>query len=92
MDLIRRSVSLPEDVYESLRTEAFSKRISVNELMVAKFRGKSDDHSELTIQNKLDDDMSFFTDLSKKLGAKSNGASIIRKMRDRRAGEILSNR
>ena len=92
MNLIRRSVSLPEDIYEDLRIEAFSKRISVNELMVVKFRGKPTDRSDKSIQDRLDDDMTFFASLNKKFGDKRNGASDIRKMRDQRASDIVLNR
>ncbi len=34
MNLIRRSISFPEDVYEALRLEAFSRRVSVNQLII----------------------------------------------------------
>ena len=38
MNLIRRSISFPEDIYEALRLEAFSRRMSVNQLISEKIR------------------------------------------------------
>lgn len=40
MNLIRRSVSFPEDIYETLRFEAFSERISFNKMLIEKVRNK----------------------------------------------------
>jgi len=39
MNLVRRSVAFPEDIYEALRLEAFSRRMSVNQLVVEKSSG-----------------------------------------------------
>ena len=39
MNLVRRSVAFPEDIYEALRLEAFSRRMSVNQLVVEKSGG-----------------------------------------------------
>lgn len=92
MNLIRRSISLPEDIYESLRIDAFSKRMSVNELMVDKFRSRPVLDSGDAVQKKLNDDLLFFSKVSKGTNNDESGADIIRKMRDNRSGEILSNR
>lgn len=92
MNLVRRSISLPEDIYESLRIQAFSKRVSVNELMVDKFRSRSVLDSGDAVQKKLDDDLLFFSNVNKGTNNSESGAYIVRKMRDNRSGEILSNR
>jgi len=85
MNLVRRSISLPEDIYESLRVEAFSRRISVNELMVDKFRNKSTRFAN--------DDLSYFAELNRRLGTNNrSGEESIRKLRDKRADDIVDNR
>lgn len=40
MNLIRRSVSFPEDIYEALRQEAFSGRTSFNKILIGKIGNK----------------------------------------------------
>jgi hypothetical protein len=40
MNLIRRSVSFPEDIYEALRLEAFSERTSFNKILIDKIDKK----------------------------------------------------
>lgn len=40
MNLVRRSISFPEDVYEDLRLEAFSERISFNKMLIGKISNK----------------------------------------------------
>ena len=46
----------------------------------------------LTTEIKLEDDLSFFNNLAEELGSKRKGVSQIRKIRDKRSDEILSNR
>lgn len=45
MNSIRRSISFPEDVYEALRLEAFSKRTSFNKLLIDRIVGKVNKNS-----------------------------------------------
>ncbi len=45
MNLIRRSISFPEDVYEALRLESFSERISFNKLLIDKIIKKVNKNS-----------------------------------------------
>lgn len=40
MNLVRRSISFPEDVYEALRLEAFSERTSFNKILIDKIDKK----------------------------------------------------
>ncbi|MEK9200440.1 MAG: hypothetical protein AAB909_00535 [Patescibacteria group bacterium] len=38
MNTVRRSTSFPTEVYEALRLEAFSRRMSVNQLVIEKLK------------------------------------------------------
>ena len=77
MNLIRRSVSFPEDVYESLRLEAFSRRVSVNQLITEKIRPKK---KKLSVEEELKRDFALFD----KIAAGSVEYDAVRAVREER--------
>lgn len=88
MNLIRRSVAFPEDIYEALRLEAFSRRISVNQLIVERAipHLKKKANSKKDLEKKIDSDLAFFRrigdDIKREMG-EVDVAKIVREERDR---------
>lgn len=86
MNLIRRSVAFPEDVYEALRLEAFSRRVSVNRLVVEKASGNKVALVGKSRLKEASQDWERLQAIGRKIKAKMgeiDAAGIIREERDR---------
>ncbi len=79
MNLIRRSISFPEDIYEALRLEAFSRRMSVNQLISEKIRPHK---KRLSVEGQLKRDFALFDKIAAG-SVKYDAARAIREERDR---------
>lgn len=87
MGLIRRSVAFPEDVYEALRLEAFSRRMSVNQLVVDKVRPKakvSGKKGEREVERRIARDLAFFKRLGDKIRREMGEVDIVKIIREER--------
>lgn len=76
MNLVRRSISFPEDVYEALRLEAFSERTSFNKLLINRIIKKVNKNSS----RRTDVDFALFD----KIAATSVKYDAIRAVREER--------
>lgn len=79
MNLIRRSVSFREDEYEALRLEAFSRRVSVNQLITEKIRPNK---KKLSIDEQLKQDFALFDKIAAG-SVKYDAVRAVREERDR---------
>lgn len=79
MNLVRRSISFPEDIYETLRLEAFARRVSVNQLVTEKIRPNK---KKLSIDEQLKKDFAFFDKIGRS-GLAIDAVAAVREDRDR---------
>lgn len=78
MNLIRRSVSFPEDIYEALRLEAFSERTSFNKMLIDKIGNKV----KIASDRKTNLDFALFDKIAA-TSIKYDAVKAIREERDR---------
>lgn len=78
MNLVRRSISFPEDVYESLRLEAFSERISFNKMLIDKISNRV----KRVSGKKTDSDFALFDKITA-TSVKYDATKAVREERDR---------
>lgn len=80
MNVIPTTFRLPMDLHEELRAEAFRSRMSLNELAVARLRGK---HARVETQEvRLKTDFALFDEVARS-GVAFDAAKAIREERDR---------
>ena len=78
MNLVRRSISFPEDVYEALRLQAFSQRTSFNKLLIDRVVKKVNKKSG----GRTDSDFALFDKIAA-TSVKYDAARAVREERDR---------
>lgn len=78
MNLIRRSISFPEDVYETLRSEAFSERTSFNKILIDKINKKA----KRSFDRKTDSDFDLFDRIAA-TSVEYDAVKAVREERDR---------
>lgn len=78
MNLVRRSISFPEDVYEDLRLEAFSERTSFNKILIRKIGNKT----KMALDRKINLDFSLFDKIAS-TSVKYDAVKAVREERDR---------
>lgn len=81
MQMIRTTVTLPEDFYEELRLLAYEQRRSVSSVLLEKALQKKVENFTL-IQKNIDDDIAFFRKVAK-MGVQIDAAKAVREERDR---------
>lgn len=79
MNLVRRSISFPEDVYEVLRLEAFSERTSFNKLLIDRIVKKVNKKSSI---RRTDLDFALFDKIAA-TSVKYDATRAVREERDR---------
>lgn len=86
MHLVRRSVAFPEDIYEALRMEAFSRRMSVNGLVLEKVKPKMKVKaaSKKSVETRIDRDLAFFKNMGDKIRMEVGEVDIVKVIREER--------
>lgn len=81
MQMIRTTISLPKDVYEELRFQAFTEKKSLSSLLVEKATQKKK-RKTLSIDEQIKQDLDFFAKVAKS-GIQIDAEKAVREERDR---------
>ena len=81
MQMIRTTVSLPEDLYSDLRLIALEERKSLNSLILEKLNRKPVKQAK-SLDNEIEETLAFFRMVAK-MGKKIDAATAVREERDR---------
>ncbi|MFH1863636.1 MAG: hypothetical protein ABIJ85_01810 [bacterium] len=81
MQMIRTTVSLPEDLYSDLRLIALEERKSLNSLILEKLNRKPVKQAK-SLDNEIEETLAFFRMVAK-MGKKIDAAKAVREERDR---------
>ncbi|MBI2008102.1 hypothetical protein HYS82_00395 [Candidatus Amesbacteria bacterium] len=86
MNLVRRSVAFPEDIYEALRLEAFSRRMSVNGLVLEKVRPKMKNvaANKKKVEAKIAADLAYFKKIGDKIKREMGEVDVAKMIREER--------
>ena len=83
MKNIRTTITIPEDLHEQLRAEAFRYHTSLNEILVNKLRETPEKkYSPQSKEKEVEDDINFFKKLAK-MGPQLDPVKTVREERDR---------
>jgi len=82
MQMIRTTVSLPEDLYNDLRLAAFREKKSLSRLLVEKIENKKEVKKTLSVEERVRRDFAFFDKVARS-GVQINAVKAVREERDR---------
>lgn len=83
MQMIRTTITLPEDFYEELRMQAFNEKKSLSKLLFEKASNKKRKKKlHLSIDEQIKQDLDFFAKVARS-GIQINAEKAVREERDR---------
>ena len=83
MSTIRTTITLPRELHDQLRLNAFQYRKSLNQTIVDTLRDRVEqEYSTYSIEQKIKDDFAFFDQVAK-MGPKVDVTNAVRSERDR---------